>query len=460
MEFQIKIQIITIITTKMVKKSERIKKDEYRKMIEIKEVNTPVLRKAFVKLPYQIYRNSAQWVPMFVNDAKRLANKQGSLLFENGPQTLYVALKDQKVVGRVCVGIDKVLNEAKGYKHAYFTLFECVNDGDVAKALLDQCVNWAKEKGMKYLKGPVSPTNGDDYRGLLINGYENLPAILMPFHHPYYKEFFSDYDHYLKYLAYEADIEKPIPEKNLKTIKKALELYGKYTSDEIDNMDEITLGETICQVLFEQRGFKAESVPLNTRSHVEAATESVQKVMAESYPEIWEEDLLPPTKSEIREMIKELKFVIDPGMALLVRKDNEPIGVALAVPDFNKGIKKAKGRFLPFGWYHILKSKQRTNISRGVILFVIKKYQKQGIPGYMVLKFRKNLLKLGYKKMELSSISAMNEMMNGVYEWMDLKISKEYMVFGRSVNGEQLTLEEIYGNAADKVRAFRAKNQK
>jgi GNAT superfamily N-acetyltransferase len=182
--------------------------------------------------------------------------------------------------------------------------------------------------------------------------------------------------------------------------------------------------------------------------------------MAESYPEIWEEDLLPPTKSEIREMIKELKFVIDPGMALLVRKDNEPIGVALAVPDFNKGIKKAKGRFLPFGWYHILKSKQRTNISRGVILFVIKKYQKQGIPGYMVLKFRKNLLKLGYKKMELSSISAMNEMMNGVYEWMDLKISKEYMVFGRSVNGEQLTLEEIYGNAADKVRAFRAKNQK
>jgi GNAT superfamily N-acetyltransferase len=410
-------------------------------MIEIKEVNTPVLRKAFVKLPYQIYRNSAQWVPMFVNDAKRLANKQGSLLFENGPQTLYVALKDQKVVGRVCVGIDKVLNEAKGYKHAYFTLFECVNDGDVAKALLDQCVNWAKEKGMKYLKGPVSPTNGDDYRGLLINGYENLPAILMPFHHPYYKEFFSDYDHYLKYLAYEADIEKPIPEKNLKTIKKALELYGKYTSDEIDNMDEITLGETICQVLFEQRGFKAESVPLNTRSQVE-------------------EDLLTPTKSEIREMIKELKFVIDPGMALLVRKDNEPIGVALAVPDFNKGIKKAKGRFLPFGWYHILKSKQRTNISRGVILFVIKKYQKQGIPGYMVLKFRKNLLKLGYKKMELSSISAMNEMMNGVYEWMDLKISKEYMVFGRSVNGEQLTLEEIYGNAADKVRAFRAKNQK
>src|SRR6056297_1086811 len=111
-------------------------------MIEIKEVNTPALRKAFVHLPYQIYRNTTQWVPMFVKDAKRLANKQGSLLFENGPQTLYVALNNNKVVGRVCVGIDQVLNRSKGYQHAYFTLFESINDDDVAQALMNQCIQW------------------------------------------------------------------------------------------------------------------------------------------------------------------------------------------------------------------------------------------------------------------------------------------------------------------------------
>src|SRR6056297_1664102 len=329
-------------------------------MIEIKEVNTPALRKAFVHLPYQIYRNCDQWVPMFVNDAKRLTHKQGSLLFENGPQILYVALKDRKVVGRVCVGIDQVLNLAKGYQHAYFTLFECINDDDVAQALMNQCIQWAKEKGMQYLKGPISPTNGDDYRGVLIKGYEDMPAILMPYHPPYYKGFFAHYDHYLKYIAYEADIEKAIPDKNLKTMKKAVELYGKFAPEEVEAMDEMTLGELMCQLLFEQRGFVTETIPLKTKSDMIAATENVQKVMWEAYPEIWEEDLLPPTKAEISDMIKDLKFVIDPGMALLVKKDNEAIGVALAVPDFNEGIKRAKGHFYPFGWYHILKSKQRT----------------------------------------------------------------------------------------------------
>jgi GNAT superfamily N-acetyltransferase len=435
-------------------------KEGKQTMIEIKKVNTPSLRKAFLKLQHELYKDSAKWVPMFKRDAKKLSKGEGSLIFDNGPHELFVALKDEQVVGRVAVGIEEVLNKRKEYKHAYFTLFESINDEEVAKALLDTCLKWAKEHGMIYLKGPVSPTNGDDYRGLLVEGYDKPPAVLMPYHHEYYKRFFDEYDKYLEYWAYEYNLENPVPQKSLQTMKKIAALYGKYPEDEINKMNEEQLGAVICEVIFEKKGYRAEQANLKTKKHTQQVIDDVYTIMNESYPDIWEEDLVAPTKEEVREMVKELKIVIDPGMGIIAKKDGKPVGVILAVPDINKGIKRAKGKILPTGWYHILKSKKNTKIARGVILFVIKEYQKQGVPAFLFLKLRENLKRLGYKKIELSSISAMNDTMNGVYQWLELKVIKHYMVFGRSVSGEALSLEEIYGHAADKVRAFREKHSK
>ena len=429
-------------------------------MIEIKKVNTPALRKAFLSLPHKLYKDTAKWVPMFRRDARKLSKGKGSLIFDNGPHELFVAIKDNQVVGRVAVGIEEVLNKRKEYKHAYFTLFESVNDDEVAKALLDTCVQWSKEHGMVYLKGPISPTNGDDYRGLLVDGFERPPAVLMPYHHEYYQRFFDDYDSYLEYWAYEHNLEKPIPEKSHQMMKKLAKNYGQYTDEQVRNMDEERLSDVICEEFFEKRGIYAEQINLKTKRSTQQVIKDAYTIMNDAYPDIWEEDLVAPTKDEIREMVKELKIVIDPGMGIIAKKDNKPIGIILAVPDINEGIKQANGKILPTGWYHILKSKKETKISRGVILFVIKEYQKQGIPGFLILKLRKNLKELGYKKMELSSISAMNDTMNGVYQWLDLNVIKHYMVFGRSVSGENLTLKDIYGHAAEKVKAFREKHKK
>jgi len=429
-------------------------------MIEIKRVDTASLRRQFIELPNKLYKDTPFWVPMFSSEAKKLAKGEGSLVFDNGPHELYIALKGRQVVGRVAVGIEEVLNKRKDYKHAYFTLFESINDKQVAQALLDTCLKWAKEKGMVYLKGPVSPTNGDDYRGLLVEGYDKTPAVLMPYHHPYYREFFEDYDEYLKYWAYKHDLNSPVPEKSKQMMKKIAITYGDYTPKQVEAMSVEALSDVICQVVFEKRGYISESVNLKTKKSTEQVVEDVYAIMNESYPDIWEEDLVAPTKDEVREMVKELKIVIDPGMAIIAKKEGKPIGVILAVPDINEGIKKAKGKILPTGWYHILKSKKDTKIARGVILFVVKAYQRQGIPGFLMLKLRKNLKQLGFQQMELSSISAMNDTMNGVYQWLDLKVVKHYIVYGKSVTGEALGLEEIYGNAAEKVRLFQQKHKK
>ncbi|MGC9384772.1 MAG: hypothetical protein ACP5D6_09255 [Kosmotogaceae bacterium] len=78
---------------------------------------------------------------------------------------------------------------------------------------------------MIYLKGPVSPTNGDDYRGLLVNNFENPPSILIPYNHPYYVVFFGDYDEYLKYYAFEYDPEKSLSDKQRRLASIAMKRY-------------------------------------------------------------------------------------------------------------------------------------------------------------------------------------------------------------------------------------------
>ncbi len=424
-------------------------------MIEIKVVNTKRLKKLFVDFPYELYKDSAYWVPMFYTDAKKLIAGEGSTVFANGEQEFFLAFKDGKPAGRICVGIEEDLNKRKEYQHAYFTLFESIHNKTVADALIDACLKWAKEKKMQYLKGPVSPTNGDDYRGLLIEGFEELPGMLMPYNPPYYMDFFKDYDCFLEYYAYDYDLTQPIDKNKIEVMKKGIVRSGEYSLEELDGMNQERIAELTCVHFYEAEGYSAEKVYLKTKKQIDEATDSLFKIMSNSYPEDWEEDLMPPKKEEWRDIILEMKKVVTPDLAMFVKYKGEPVGVIAVIPDLTQGIQRAKGKLFPFGWYHLLKSQKETKKARGIILFVDERHQKRGIPGYMILKMRKNLLEAGFKKIEISSISSMNKDSNGIYQWLDMDIVKKYRLFGKSVDGSRLSVEEVYGIASEKVKKYR-----
>jgi GNAT superfamily N-acetyltransferase len=424
-------------------------------LIEIKVVNTKRLKKLFVDFPYELYKDSAYWVPMFYTDAKKLIAGEGSTVFANGEQEFFLAFKDGKPVGRICVGIEEDLNKRKEYQHAYFTLFESIHDKTVADALIDACLKWAKEKKMRYLKGPVSPTNGDDYRGLLIEGFEELPGMLMPYNPPYYMDFFKDYDCFLEYYAYDYDLTQPIDKNKIEVMKKGIVRSGEYSLEELDGMNQERIAELTCVHFYEAEDYSAEKIYLKTKKQIDEATDSLFKVMSNSYPEDWEEDLMPPKKEEWRDIILEMKKVVTPDLAMFVKYKGEPVGVIAVIPDLTQGIQRAKGKLFPFGWYHLLKSQKETKKARGIILFVDERHQKRGIPGYMILKMRKNLLEAGFKKIEISSISSMNKDSNGIYQWLDMDIVKKYRLFGKSVDGSRLSVEEMYGIASEKVKKYR-----
>jgi len=261
-------------------------------------------------------------------------------------------------------------------------------------------------------------------------------------------------------VAYNYDLSTPIPEDKLSIMKKVIARYGDFDKAEIGQMNDLELSDKISQYMFEKRDYRIENIFLKTKKQRRRAVKNVYYLMKNSYPDIWEEDLIPPSKEEVHEIVEELKSIVDPGMALIAFHKDKPAGIAVTIPDVSKGIKKAKGKLFPFGWIHLLRSKKNTKKARGILLLVTKEYQNKGIPGYLVLNMRKNLLEMNYKTIELSSISAMNKEMTGVYEWMQLKIGKRYKVFGKSVSGNELSLEDIYGNAAGLIAKGRKKQHR
>ncbi|HNS76465.1 hypothetical protein [Mesotoga prima] len=387
-------------------------------MLKIVRVTSRLDRKEFTDLPERLYRDYPLWVPPFSHEMKAILRSRGSQLLANGPHVFFIAKDDNEVKGRIAVGIEQVMNNEKSVKHAYFTLFESVDDREVAEALLRTAESWARNKGMNYLKGPVSPTNGDDYRGLLVDNFDDPPAVLMPYNPPYYASFFDSFEIYLKYLGFQYDLANVISEREIKFTEIAMDRYK----------------------------FRVEEANFRRIREVSA---DLQKIMEESIPN-WEEDILPPTYDELYDMAKTLKLVADRRMVIIARSGERPIGFFVALPDFSPIIREIEGRLLPFGWYKFLRLRKSLERARAAILFVVPDFRNKGVPSAMFLRAYRNIQNMGFKEIEGSSISSMNFTMIANARRAGGKEYKHYIVYGKSLLKRPLSLSEIYGPAASR----------
>ncbi|MBN2219386.1 MAG: GNAT family N-acetyltransferase [Kosmotogaceae bacterium] len=387
-------------------------------MLKIVRVNSGQDRKEFTDLPKRLYRDYPLWVPPFSHEIKAVLKSKGSQLLANGPHDFFIAKDDNEVKGRIAVGIEEVMNNKKSVKHAYFTLFESVDDKGVAEALLRTAESWARNKGMNYLKGPVSPTNGDDYRGLLVDSFDDPPAVLMPYNPSYYASFFENFEIYLKYLAFKYDLAHVMSERETKFTEIAMNRYKFH-------VEEANFGR------------------------IKEVSADLQKIMEESIPN-WEEDILPPTYDELYDMAKTLKLVADRRMVIIARSGERPIGFFVALPDFSPIIREIGGRLLPFGWYKFLRLRKSLERARAAILFVVPDFRNKGVPSAMFLRAYRNIQNMGFKEIEGSSISSMNSTMIANARRAGGREYKHYIVYGKSLLKRPLSLTEIYGPAASR----------
>ncbi|MGA2974339.1 MAG: GNAT family N-acetyltransferase [Spirochaetia bacterium] len=350
----------------------------------------------FVNLPYELYKNDANWVPQLRTDDFKKLDRSRHPFWQHAAGELFLARRDGKVVGRIAGIHDTIWEETHHEKAAYWGWFECVNDAEAAKALFDAAFDWARKRGCVRIIGPMTP-NANDFIGTQIFGFDGSPAIMMPYNPPYYDQLILGYGNkkWKDLVAWLMD-NPEIPER-LAKIMPRVQAKGGFTIRTL-KMKDFSKEYDRFQELYNQ-------------------FEQVNAVFT------------PMTPAEMAMVAKDLKLAIDPDLVFFAEVDGKPVGVSLTMPDFNVAYKAAHGRLLPFGIFYLLTAKKRTHLVRTLSMGVLKDYRNRGIDLAFYYHSYKNGVSKGYTAAEMSWVEEDNAAMTNTALKLGGKPYRKYRVY-------------------------------
>lgn len=363
--------------------------------ITIIPVSNARTRRDFLHLPQSVYANDPAWVQPLAAVMKRMIDPSRNGYLKKGPHRLFVAYRDGRPAGRIMAGIDGVMNLRKGRRDGWFALFEAEDDTGIARGLIDAARDFLAAEGCDRMRGPVSPTGSEDFRGLLVQGHGSPPVLMDSYNPPYYAGLLEgcglakDYD----WLAYRYFPRMP---KNPRAVQYAQARYG----------------------------FRLDRLDL---SRLEREIGDIKQIIDRSMPE-WP-DAVPPTLEEVRNMARDLKSYADPDLIYIARADGEPIGFSVVVPDLNQALIHLRGRLFPTGWIRFLLWRRRIDALRFFALFVVPEWRGKGVTAAIFVRTFEVGSAKGYKWLEGSTIREENLPMRRDAERAGGELYKVYRIF-------------------------------
>jgi GNAT superfamily N-acetyltransferase len=375
--------------------------------ISIRPVRSSADEKTFIKFQWVPYRGNAVWVPPLLMDRRKLLDRRKNPFYKHAEMELWLAERDGQVVGRIAAIINQNHINEHHEKVGFFGFFECLDDQEAATALLAQAGVWLKERGMEAVRGPASPSVNDEY-GLLIEGFDKPPVILMSYNPPYYQRLI-EHEGYTKIkdlFAYEVRREKVFTEK----LTRVTELVKKKTGLTIRTLD--------------MKNFDRE-------------VQLIRDLYTRGWERNWGE--VPMTEEEFQYVAADLKTIVDPRIVIVAELQGKPVGFGLSLPDYNIVLKGNKRGYLIPGLLRILLLRKRINFCRIMILGVLPEYLNSGIGGVLFYETGVRAVASGYPAGEASWILEDNVMMNRGAELMQGNLWKRYRLFQKSLTGENAT---------------------
>ncbi|MCB9260049.1 MAG: hypothetical protein H6612_11930 [Ignavibacteriales bacterium] len=370
--------------------------------ITVEKINESEIKK-FLKFAFKIYKNDPHWVPPLFMDKLKILNKNKNPFFkESGEIEMFMAFKDGEAVGRIAAIRNDLHNKIHNENVGFFGFFECINDQEVADKLFDKVKNWLKKHNFDAMRGPTNPTSNDEY-GALIEGFDDSPRLLMSYNPKYYLELFDGYG-----------------------FKKAKDLYAyDIQNKEMSKNEKI---KRVSEIVKTRYGINIRPVNMkNFQDELEIFKIIYNKTWAANW------GFIPMSDAEIDAAAKDLKPLINPDLVFFAEVNNEPIGVVLAMPDYNEIFKTMKGRLFPFQFLKLYTQKKKITWARVIALGVIPEYQKKGIDGLLYYECLLRAAKHGIMQGEASWILEDNTMMNRGAETMNGRIYKKYRIYEKAL---------------------------
>jgi hypothetical protein len=374
--------------------------------VEIIEVNSRRLLKAFVLFPIKLYADCPNYVPPLISDEMSTFIRENNPLYETSEAMLFLAQRDDTIVGRVAGIISHTANEKFGTKNLRFGWFDSIDDQEVAQALFDAIENWGRAQGMKTITGPQG-FNQFGKAGMLIQGFDKLPTMATYYNHPYYADL-------MERTGFVKDVD-----------------YIEFRIKGIASQDFPQRLVALTEKLRRRNKFRVLNFP-NKRAMMRRAPE-IFDCLQDTYTELYGVTPLPPNQRKMY-MKKFFPFLHESLVKVAVNERDEMIGFLIAMPSLSKALQKAHGRLFPFGFYHLWRASRGASDVLDFCLAGVRKHCRgRGVDILMASEMRKSIAQLGFDLAESNPELETNRAIQGEWKSFDSVMHKRRRVYKKNI---------------------------
>jgi len=380
--------------------------------LSIRPIISKADRKKFVDLPFRLYKDDPNWVPPLKSEALGLITPGKNGWFSHAEAQLFLAERGGQVVGRISAHIDTLaltmpVEQGFGPGCGQFGLFDA-EDANTAQALINAAEGWLRNKGMTRVLGPISMSIWEE-PGLLIQGYDHAPTIMMGHAKPEYRTWIeaAGYSPAKTLYTYDLDITQDFPP----IVNRIIQSGEKNPRIRIREVDKSKFDEEAAIIL---------------------------AILNDAWSDNW--GFVPLTPPEIADVGVKLKPIVFNDLIRIAEVDGRPVAFMITLPDLNEAIKPLNGSLLPFGWAKLLLwlRKPRVRTMRVPLMGVLKELQSSRMASqlaFMMIEYirRAALANYGATRGEIGWVLDDNQGMNAIATTINSKVNKTYEIYQKDL---------------------------
>ena len=374
--------------------------------ITIKKVETSKELKQFIRFNYEMYKDNPYSVPDLYDDMLNTFSRKKNAAFEFCEADYFLAYKDGKPVGRVAAIMNNRANETWNKKEVRFGWIDFIDDTEVSDALLKTVEAWGKERGATEIVGPLGFTDFDA-EGMLVEGFDQLSTMATIYNYPYYPEHMvkHGYEKDADWVEFKIYIPDAIPDKH----------------------------KRISEIIMRKYGLKI--VKCTSTKDINKYGQAIFDLMNEAYSQLYGYSALSPR--QIQQYIKMFLPILDLRMVtLVVDSEDQVIAAGISMPSLSEALQKAKGRLLPFGWYHLLKViflKKYPKVLDLLLVAVKPEYQNKGVNALLFYDLIPVYQKIGFEYAESNPELELNDKVQAQWEYFKTEQHKRRRCFKKEI---------------------------
>lgn len=373
-------------------------------MITIKEITSKGDLTAFVKFPFELYKNSPYYVPPIIKEELDTMDPKKNPVFRNSEATYFLAYRNNKIVGRIAAIINWIEVKEQLKPKVRFGWFDVIDDIAVSKALLNKVKEYGIKNALEYMEGPVGFSNMDK-AGILIKGFEELNTMITSYNYPYYEKHMKElgFDNAATWVEYRIKVPKQTREKVIKFARIIKERYQLKLLTFNNSKEILEYADQMFDLLNKTYSSLQTFVP-------------IQQYQIDMYKK------------------KYLPYLNPQYITCIADKDGKLIAFSIVMPSFSKALKKMNGKMYPFGFLHLLKAQRKNNIAAFYLIGIDPEYQNKGVTALIFKEMNEVFLRNGIEVVETNPELEENKAIQALWSDYEHEQHKIRRTYRKSVN--------------------------